>query len=461
MTGMKPDINTAKSKKLRDSSDTGEVTLDIRDRYENLVQNIPQAVFEIDCEGNWLYLNHSWALLSGFAVSECIGAGYSDYIHPQDRSRCRETFTKMQQGDIENCTDAFRFLASDGSYLWTEIHAAAVHTGNNQIFSIVGTINNITDRVSEEELLQANHRTLTALINDLPGMVYRCRNNPDWTMEYVSGSSLQLTGYTPEDIVNNRRLSYASMIHADDRQNVWEEVQNAIREKRRFEKVYRIITIEGNEKYVWECGKGIFSGNNELLGLEGFIIDISRNRKIEHNLRSQALYDEITGLPTPLLFTKRIDSTIKRISTQGGEAAVFIIHLDRILKTLDQLDSESINQIAINISQRLQTLTHSIDCISHLENQRWALLIENLKSQCPITEMAQHIQDLFLKPVKFGKSNIYITTSIGVTTCCNTDKSAEALLQDASHAMNRAHALGGGRFELYDPTIHNHYIASI
>ncbi len=444
-----------------DSSSAGGITLDIRDRYENLVQNIPQAVFEIDCEGNWLYLNHSWSLLSGFAVSECIGDSYSDYIHPQDRFRCQETFTKMQQGDIEHCTDAFRFLASDGGYLWSEIHAAAVGTRNNQIFSIVGTINNITDRVSEEELLHANHRTLTALINDLPGMVYRCRNNPDWTMEYVSGSSLQLTGYSPEDIVNNRRLSYASMIHDDDRQNVWDEVQNGIREKRRFEKVYRIITIDGSEKYVWECGKGIFSGNNELLGLEGFIIDISRNRKIEYNLHSQALYDGVTGLPTPFLFTKRIGHSIKRVSTHGGEAAIFIIHLDRILKTLDQLDSESIDQIAINISERLQTLTHTIDSISHLEDQRWAMLIENIKDRESVTDIAQQIQDLFLKPVKFGKSNIYITTSIGVTICSDTEKDAEALLQDASHAMNRAHALGGGRFELYDPTIHNHYIASI
>ena len=458
---MKPDKKTNMPESLQDSSALGEIPLDIRDRYENLVQNIPQAVFEIDYEGNWLYLNHSWSLLSGFAVSECIGDSYSDYIHPQDRSRCKETFTKMQQGDIEHCTDAFRFLASDGGYLWAEIHAAAVGTRNNQVFSIVGTINNITDRVSEEELLQANHRTLTALINDLPGMVYRCRNNPDWTMEYVSGSSLQLTGYSPEDIVNNRRLSYASMIHADDRQNVWDEVQNAIREKRRFEKVYRIITIDGKEKHVWECGKGIFSGNNELLGLEGFIIDITRNRKIEYNLHSQALYDEVTGLPTPLLFTKRIDNSIKRVSTRGGKAALFIIHLDRILKTLDQLDSESINQIAINISDRLQTLTPSIDCISHLENQRWAMLFESIEDQVPVTNIAQQIQDLFLKPLKFGKSNIYVTTSIGITTCCNDEKDAETLLQDASHAMNRAHALGGGRFELYDPTIHNHYLASI
>ena len=455
------DKGTAKPKNISSASGATEIFPDIRDRYENLVRNIPQAVFEIDSEGNWLYLNHSWSLLSGFAVSECIGAGYANYIHPQDRSRCRETFSKMQQGDIEHCTDAFRFLASDGSYLWTEIHAAAIRSGNNRVFSIVGTINNITDRVSEEELLQANHRTLTALINDLPGMVYRCRNNPDWTMEYVSGSSLQLTGYSPEDIVNNRRLSYASMIHADDRQNVWEEVQNAIREKRRFEKVYRIITIDGKEKYVWECGKGIFSGNNELLGLEGFIIDITRNRKIEYNLRSQALYDDVTGLPTPLLFTKRIDNSIKRIPTTGGEAAIFIIHLDRILKTLDQLDNESINQIAINIGERLQTLTQSIDCISHLENQRWALLIENPKDRGSVTDIAQQIQDLFLKPVKFGHANVYITTSIGVTIFSDSDKDAETLIQDASHAMNRAHALGGGRFEIYDPTIHNHYIASI
>ena len=221
------------------------------EHYRSIIQCMPQVVFEIDREGQWCFLNQSWSLLSGFDVNECIGTSFIDYVHPQDRPRCKETFAKMQCGEVDHCNDAFRFLISDGNYLWTEIHAAIARSPDKQITGIVGTINNISDRVTEEELVLANQRTLTALLNDLPGMVYRCRNNPDWTMEYVSGSSYKLTGYHPEDIINNKKLSYGSMIHPDDQLDVWEEVQNAIRENRRFEKSYRITTADDKIKWVY------------------------------------------------------------------------------------------------------------------------------------------------------------------------------------------------------------------
>ena len=89
------------------------------------------------------------------------------------------------------------------------------------------------------------------------------------------------------------------------------------------------------------------------------------------------------------------------------------------------------------------------------------MLIEDSQTQLCVSDIAQQIQDLFLTPVEIGKSKKYISASIGITVCNNVDKNAEELLLDASYAMNRAHALGGGRFELYDSTIHNHYIANI
>ncbi len=423
------------------------------DRYASLIQNLPQVIFEIDLNGNWLFLNQNWSQLSGFSVDECIGIRYIDFVHPQDRLRCKETFVRMQHGDVEHCTEAFRFLISDGNYLWTEIHAATARSPDNRVTGIVGTINNITDRVSEEELLLANQRTLTALLNDLPGMVYRCRNNPDWTMEYVSGSSCQLTGYEPEDIINSKRLSYNSMIHIDDQQKVWEEVQNGIRENRRFEMEYRISDINGKEKYVWECGKGILSSNNELLGLEGLIIDVTRKRNSEKNRLKQMFYDEVTGLPTPLLFMDRLESAIKRQADHRCISILFLIHLDRVLKALDQLDSESIDSVEREVAQRLSSLLNPLDSLSHLENQDWGLLLEEGECKLPVSDIAQQIQDLFLTPIMIGKSKVFVTTSIGIVVGSNSHKNADELLQNANQAMNRAQALGGGRYELFDPRI--------
>jgi len=456
----KLDSNSPSTSVDRDQSSESVQATAVVDRYVEMIQSLPQVVFEIDMEGRWYFLNNSWALLSGFDVDECIGTLYVDYVHPQDRPRCKEVFAKMQSGEVSHCTDAFRFLVSDGNYLWAEIHAALAQSSGNQPSGIVGTINNITDRVSEEELLLANHRTLTAMLNDLPGMVYRCRNNPDWTMEYVSGSSYELTGYHPQEIVNNKRLSYASMIHPQDQLGVWEEVQNAVRENRRFELVYRIITESGAEKTVWECGKGIFSNSNEWLGLEGFIIDFTRQRANAQNLLQHVLYDDLTELPSLPLFLDRLECAMRRSAGQDYKAALMVIHLDRVLNALEQVDSEASNKTSFEICKRLLTVTGPLDSITRLNNERWGILIENQDADLSVSSLAQDIQDLFLQPVTIGKSDIYFTTSIGVAVCTDSHQDAEELLRNASHAMHRAHALGGSRFEIFDEQFHKKHVAA-
>jgi GGDEF domain-containing protein len=60
-----------------------------------------------------------------------------------------------------------------------------------------------------------------------------------------------------------------------------------------------------------------------------------------------------------------------------------------------------------------------------------------------------------------GSSDFYVTTSIGVAPCNNTLQNAEELLRNAGHAMDWAHALGGGRYEIFDPQIHKQYITGI
>jgi len=429
--------------------------------HKNLIQSLPQTVFETDRDGRWLFLNESWRQLSGFGVDECVGTSYLEYVHPQDRTRCKEVFAKIRCSDASHCTEAFRFLIKNGSYLWMEVHAAPVRSPERGFTGMVGTLINITDRVSEEELLLANHRTLAAMLNDLPGMVYRCRNNPDWTMEYVSGSSYELTGYYPQDIVNNKKLSYGSMIHPDDKQVVWNEVQTGVREDRRFELIYRIITAADKEKWVWERGKGIFSSNDELLGLEGFITDITQNRTFEQDKLKHMLYDGVTGLPSVQLFKDRIQTAIRRSAADEHTSALLVMQLDRVQKAFERLDAESFDRTAREVGQRLTAVVSPLDSVTRLDNERWGLLIENFGGKSAVTNVSQRVQDAFLSPIMVGASNVYVTVSIGVVLCHGPHQNTDDLLREASHAMHRAHALGGGRCEVFDPRIHKQSIPGL
>jgi PAS domain S-box-containing protein len=139
-------------------------------------------------------------------------------------------------------------------------------------------------RRSQEELKESQ-RTLETLLSNLPGLAYRCRNDRDWTMEFVSEGCFVLTGYHAHDLINNSRISYAQLIHPDDQAMVWRQVQDALQENRPFQITYRIITAGGTVKWVWEQGRQAPSPAGGLPALEGFITDITAHRLVMDELQ--------------------------------------------------------------------------------------------------------------------------------------------------------------------------------
>lgn len=105
----------------------------------------------------------------------------------------------------------------------------------------------VTERNRAEEALRESQRTLSTLMSNLPGAAYRCRNDRDRTMEFVSEGCFDLTGYRPSELLEDREVSYGQLIHPHDRDSVWDEIQTALRENRPFRITYRIVTAAGVE----------------------------------------------------------------------------------------------------------------------------------------------------------------------------------------------------------------------
>ncbi len=143
----------------------------------------------------------------------------------------------------------------------------------------------INKRKSYEIALKDKQRTLETLISNLPGVAYKCRNDPQWTMEFVSEGCLELTGYPVEDLLMNRKLSFQDLIHPDDREYVWDEIQKSLKSNKQFKLIYRVNTADLKEKFVWEQGRFVYSNEDELPLIEGFITDITDSVKAEKMLK--------------------------------------------------------------------------------------------------------------------------------------------------------------------------------
>jgi PAS domain S-box-containing protein len=139
-------------------------------------------------------------------------------------------------------------------------------------------------RQKAEETLIESERKLFTLMGNLPGMAYRCRNDENWTMEFVSNGCLGLTGYQSDELVDNRAIAFNTLIHSDDQQSVFDKVQESLDKKLPFQLSYRLFTAAGEEKWVWEQGVGIYAESGTLLALEGFITDITQQKRAEESL---------------------------------------------------------------------------------------------------------------------------------------------------------------------------------
>ena len=130
-----------------------------------------------------------------------------------------------------------------------------------------------------------SERMLQTLLGNLDGMVYRCRDDAEWTMEFVSEGCTRLTGYAPHELLLNGRLSYEQLTHPDDRQRVRDSIRAALARQRRFDVEYRILHADGGIRWVWERGIGIRDATGTVTVLEGIVEDITAKMEQQEALR--------------------------------------------------------------------------------------------------------------------------------------------------------------------------------
>jgi PAS domain S-box-containing protein len=143
------------------------------------------------------------------------------------------------------------------------------------------------DQKSTEIALIESERRLNTLMNNLPGIVYRCRADETFTMEFASQGSKRLLGFEPQELLDRGPNAFQRIVHPADRENMLRLVRESVARKRPFSFIYRIRAAGGEEKWVWEQGEGVFDEHDRLVALEGFISDVTAYKEVELDLRKE------------------------------------------------------------------------------------------------------------------------------------------------------------------------------
>ncbi len=261
-----------------------QVLSESEEKYRLLAETTPDIIIVHDMQGVIQYVNQAGLNFAGFRAEEVIGRKIAEFIPPEFLPYLEQRHQERSAGKLQTFKYEIEFINKIGQRVLMEVHSTPLQR-EGKAAEILIVARDITERRAAEQQIRESRRRLVTLMNNLPGMAYRCQNDPEWTMEFVSDGCLELTGYSAEALTGNRERSYASLIHPEDRALVWDEVQKALAERKPFQITYRILTADGKEKWVWEKGEGIFDEAGTVIALEGFITDISERIAYEKNLQ--------------------------------------------------------------------------------------------------------------------------------------------------------------------------------
>ena len=245
------------------------------------------GLWDWNIETNEVRLSREWKRQLGYEEAELPDTfeSWESRLHPDDRDRAVAYAMRYRDNPAGPFRLDFRMLHKDGTYRWIDSQASFVTEADGRRVRLLGSHTDITERKQAEATLTESEARFRTLVANIPGAIYRCAVDKEWTMSYLSHAIEEIVGYPAAEFIGNHTRSYASVIHPDDRQLVQEATGASLRERRPYVLEYRLIHANGEVRWVYEKGQGVFTPDGEVRFLDGAIFDITDRKRVEETLR--------------------------------------------------------------------------------------------------------------------------------------------------------------------------------
>ncbi|KAI9130701.1 PAS domain S-box protein [Acaryochloris sp. CCMEE 5410] len=278
---------------------------DIRDRkiaeanshlLASVVESSNDVILTKTLDGTITSWNQAATDLFGYSEAEAIGQSILMLFPPDRHHEETHILTCLKEKkSIENF-ETVR-LHKQGYPIDISVTISPLVNGQGEVIGASKIVRDIRERKIAEDALRQSESKFRNLLTNLDGVVYRCQNDANWTMEFMSDAVTALSGYPAADFIDNRHRSYTSIIHPDDMEWVDQAINEQLTRHQPFSLEYRVIHRDGSIRWVTEKGKGIFNADHQLQHLEGVIVDISDRKHTELALqlseaRANAAFDQ-------------------------------------------------------------------------------------------------------------------------------------------------------------------------
>jgi diguanylate cyclase (GGDEF)-like protein/PAS domain S-box-containing protein len=387
------------------------------------------------------YFNDPWLHFTGRTMSQELGNGWTEGIHPDDIGRrmniYQTAFDRQQPFSME-----YRLRHSDGSYRWIMDNGYPRFDSSGNFIGYIGHCYDITERrLADDQLRQA----ASVFQNANEGITITA---PDGTILDVNEAFTRITGYSRDEVIgqNPRLLSsgrqgrefYTAMWNALMSTGQWNgEIWNRRKGGEVYAEILTISTVRD------ESGK--------ILHYIGLFYDITVLKEHQQHLEQIAHYDSLTRLPNRVLLADRLYQAIARASRNRLSIAIAYIDLDGFKAINDSHGHEVGDKLLVQLAGRMKEALRDIDTLSRLGGDEFVAVLHDLQNHDDSIQILERLLASAAQPVYAEGIDLRVSASIGVTYYPQAeDIDADQLLRQADQAMYQAKQAGKNQYYIFD-----------
>jgi diguanylate cyclase (GGDEF)-like protein/PAS domain S-box-containing protein len=291
-------------------------------------------------------------------------------------------------------------------------------------------------------------RRYRTLIEQLPLVVYLDELNSVSSNIFTSRQIEPILGYTVEDWATDPEL-FNRLLHPDDRERVLAAHVRTHETHEPLSLEYRLIARDGRVVWLRDEGVVVVDELQRPLYLQGYLLDITREREAEQQLRQLALYDPLTGLANRAFFHERLRHAAKLRHDDGHATGLLYIDLDDFKGINDRWGHDLGDEVLHEIGTRIERSVRPGDTAARLGGDEFAVVLTEPVTPEDAVAVAERLLGEIGRPLDSIAGPLYTSASIGIAFGSDD----ESLLREADIAMYRAKGHPELGYAFFDPQL--------
>ncbi|MBD3406773.1 MAG: PAS domain S-box protein [Candidatus Lokiarchaeota archaeon] len=251
--------------------------------YRSLVEASPDAVFVFNLEGKILRLNQQAKRLLGIEnIEEIIGKDYRYWLVGKQAKTANIEFEKLVRGEALSQRE-YKFTLENGEPITVEAHSTSLKNSHGEPVGILAVVRDITRRNAIEEEIRISEERLRSLANNIDSAIWLSSPSNPSKIIYLNPGFEQIWEVPVEHALQNPEV-FTESIHPEDKARVETAIADFVREQIDYNLQYRILTGQGELKWIWAKGFFILGKEKGVRQFGGIAQDITEWKKTQKAL---------------------------------------------------------------------------------------------------------------------------------------------------------------------------------